>query len=243
MNKQISFQSKIQFVNRKEFDKIIRRNYLFSDNIDPCSMNEALYSTRFITEKIRTCTAGGLVAPYKDSFGFHIFHDESSHKRLDDMFAEMFLFMQPERALIVGSKNVKSNECNYSIKNFAKIKDILKKRVKHLTFFQQHRKYSSETSLYYNQKEDTWVIFCVYDQKNKNYDVVNLQNLLTAYKHIQIAEGDSLFIDGKEILPKDCQRIFVKNWKPHQEKESLLKKIIVRVERLKSKLCKKSPES
>lgn len=206
MRREISFKSKIQFVNREQFKKIVHRPIRwYKNNIDHRT-NYVKYGTNFYTNEIRTCTAGGFTIPQKKSCGFHILNSAFFHEKLGSIFQNIFLNIKPERALLIGSK--KYDGVKYSLENFKKIKDIVTSKVKNVSIFECHRFPYSESNFHYSASKDTWTILGQYQYNGKDIQVNTLKDLKRLYKKIIIAPGDQLFINGKEILPKDCPRIF-----------------------------------
>ena len=172
------------------------------------------------TSKIRTCTGGGLVDPYNEICGFHILNSEHHNKYIKDILAVYLKKIDAKRALIIGSKNAPTVE--YSVENFNIIKKLITSKIKDVTLFERHRFHYSESSFHYSAKKDTWTIVSVFDDaKRKNIEVTTLKNLLKAFKKIQIAKGDRLFMEGKEILPQECPKIFLdKNAIPKKESKT-----------------------
>ena len=162
------------------------------------------------TSKIRTCTGGGFVVPNKEACCFHFLNSSYFYEYMDSILNFYLSTVKPERALIIGSK--KLSTVNYSIENFKRIENIIKSKVKNVTIFERHRFPFSQSSFHYDVKKDTWTILSQYSYKDKQYEVTTLKDLLRLFKKISIAKGDRLFINGKEILPKDCPKIFVDKW-------------------------------
>lgn len=207
MSREISFKSKIQFVDREQFKKIVQKSARWKkSNIDHNS-NYMKYGMNFHTTKIRTCTAGGFIIPQKKSCGFHILNSAFFNEKLDWIFQNTFFNIQPERALLIGSK--KYDGVKYSLENFKKIKEIVTSKVKDVSIFECHRFPYSESNFHYSASKDTWTILGQYNYKGKDIQVTTLKDLKRLYKKITIAKGDRLFINGTEILPKNCPRIFL----------------------------------
>lgn len=207
MSREISFKSKIQFVNREQFRKIVQKSARWKKNNIDHNSNYIKYGMNFHTTKIRTCTAGGFIIPQKKSCGFHILNSDFFNKKLDWIFQNTFFNIQPERALLIGSK--KYDGVKYSLENFKKIKEIVTSKVKDVSIFECHRFPLSESNFHYSASKDTWTILGQYNYKGKDIQVTTLKDLKRLYKKITIAKGDRLFINGVEISPKDCPQIFL----------------------------------
>lgn len=210
MNKEISFKSKIKFVSKYEFVKVIKKNTSFSKHaIDYNATSSIRFADRFYTGEIRTCTGGGIISPHKKACGFHIFDDEQNNNSLICTTKEMLkqFKTKPSRALLIGAKGPLL-DCPYSIKNFEKLYKYLKDEIAHITIFKTHRAMYSESNFYYSLKDDTWIINTIFEKNNKNCEVTTLKNLRTAFKKIKISKGDKLFIENKEIHPEECPKMF-----------------------------------
>lgn len=211
MSNNISFKSKINFVDTDKFIKTIGIRNCEKRRIDhlgKCIMiGEDLY-----TNKIRTCTGGGFVVPEVEVCAFHFLNSQHFHEYMESILSFYLSKLKPERALIIGSKRLST--AGYSLENFQKIKEIIKSNVENVTLFERHRFPCSQSSFHYSVKTDTWTILSQYQYKDKNYEVTTLKDLRRLFNKISIAKGDRLFVNDKEILPKDCPKIFVdKNFK------------------------------
>ena len=195
MNCNISFGSKINFVDAYRFKNLKHGEYIdWRKNFLNCTDSPAFY-----TDYIADCTAGGIINPHKQCLGFHIRGDYSI-KQLP-----FTILGTPERALIIGSKNDKFSV--NSMGNFESIKNSLGKKVKHLTYFQEHKPKYSSSDIFYSLPHDTWIINTIYGHFFLK-EVDNIRRLLKVFRKIKIADGDRLFINEKEILPKECPEIF-----------------------------------
>mgnify|MGYP001624242343 CR=1 FL=1 len=205
-NNNISFKSKIKFVDRAVYKMMPKKNYIDFKHSCP----NILKADEFFSEGIRTCTGGGLVNPNVEAEGFHIWDDMTNKKRFPLIINSLFRFVKsPKRALLVGSKELKGSD--YSLEQFERFKQSLQSRIKNISYFQKHRYYNSETHYHYSMADDTWTLCSSFQQKkNGKYKTVrSLKDLLDCFEHISIAKGDRLFIGKKEILPKDCPEIFM----------------------------------
>ena len=82
--------------------------------------------------------------------------------------------------------------------------------MKYLTEFSIHRYENSQSHYFYETRNDTWTICTEYCKSDNSplRSVNSLGTLRNAFEKISIAPGDKLFINGKEILPKDAPEIF-----------------------------------
>ncbi len=204
-NNSISFGSSIRFVNRDVYKLLEKKNFIDYRHDRP----NILKADTFFSEEIRTCTGGGLVNPGSEALGFHFWDDMPNKKKFPYLMNCLFRFVkQPQNGLLVGSKNVPGNP--YSIDQFQNIKKKFLERVKNLSIFEEHKMLNSETNYHYSLKDDTWTLCANFqDEKDMYYkSVTNIERLRNMYKNISIADGDRLFIDGKEIFPSDVPEIF-----------------------------------
>lgn len=201
----ITFTSTIRFADRRAYNLLKKNNKIEYFHNRP----NILKADQFYSEEIRTCTGGGLVKPFEEAEGFHIWDDKPNMKKFPDNINKLFRFVKnPERGILIGSKNRKENP--YSMEMFAKFKKVFLERVKNISLFERHRYELSETNYHYSLKDDTWTIYSTY-QRDKNSamrQIKTLDDLLECFENISIAKGDRLFIGKKEILPKDCPEIF-----------------------------------
>lgn len=204
-NNSITFTSTIRFADRRAYNLLKKNNKIEYFHNRP----NILKADEFYSEEIRTCTGGGLVKPFEEAEGFHIWDDKPNMKNFPDNINRLFRFVKnPERGILIGSKNRKANP--YSLEMFAKFKKVFLERVKNISLFERHRYELSETNYNYSLKNDTWTIYSTY-QRDKNSamrQIKTLDDLLECFENISIAKGDRLFIGKKEILPKDCPEIF-----------------------------------
>lgn len=194
MENNISFCSNINFVPCYKFFKNHKNGEFIDYHNDFINVSD---EQDFYTTNIADCTAGGVINPHRKSLGFHI----TGEYLLKEF--PIKIIGTPERALLIGSK--KSRFSVNSLNNFEAIKNSLQNTVKHLSYFQEHRPYYSSSDIHYSLDDDTWTINTVYGFFR---EVRDLKSLLKVFKNIKIAKDDRLFIDGKEILPKDCPQIF-----------------------------------
>ena len=204
-NTSISFTSKIRFVDRPVYKMMKKANYIdFHHN-----SSNIMKAKEFYSEEIRTCTGGGLVSPSIEAEGFHFLDDKVNNKKFPMIVNSLFRFVKnPERGLLIGSKELKGNP--YSIIQFENLKKTFLERVKNVSLFQKHRYTNSESYYHYSLDDDTWTILSAFRREDSpKYNVVkSLRDLRECFEKISIADGDRLFIGKKEILPEDCPEIF-----------------------------------
>ena len=195
----VSFTSKINFVDAKTFYYKFRRGMY----INPRDTDEFIIKgDEIFTDEIRTCTGGGVV-DFSNSVvgGFHFFDDFDNNQALERFFKELFeKIKNPQRALIVGGKQLKNSI--YSLPNFAEICKGIREKVPKVTVFGEHKLPWSETDIHYSIKDDTWTIHSMYRPITdyKEHEVLSLDDLHEAYKSVNLAEGDSLYINGEPVL-------------------------------------------
>lgn len=207
--KSITFTSRIQFVDRITYSKLHKKNRIGFWHDVP----NILKADEFYSEGIRTCTGGGIVDPLKEAEGFHFWDDMTNKKKFPQIINSLFRFVKnPQRAILIGSKDIDGNP--YSIEQFERLKKIFIDRIKNVSLFERHRYDNSQTHYHYSVDTDTWTLFSEYQKRpNGRYiQVKNLKTLQECFNNILIADGDKLFVGGKEITLKDCPEIFSKKY-------------------------------
>ncbi len=207
MNNNISFKSNIKFITSQEFHKNKNKGYYigyqhYCPNI--------LKADKFFSTEIRTCTGGGIIDKNGEAIGFHIWDDKKNSHNFHEIIAKMFRYINnPERGLLIGSKDLKSNP--YSLKLFKKFKERFSQRIENLSLFEKHKYPKSETNYAYSKNDDTWLICTNYITKDNNFkNIKSIDDLKEAFETIKIAKGDKLFIGKKEITPKESPEFFEK---------------------------------
>ena len=205
-NSSITFTSNIHFVDRKTYNLIKKKNSIGFWHNTP----NILKADEFYSEGIKTCTGGGVVIPYKEAEGFHFWDDRTNKKNFSQIVNSLFRFVKnPQRALLVGSKDLEGNP--YSIEQFQRLKKVFLERIKDVTLFEKHNFDNAQTHYHYSLKDDTWTLFSEYRKSDKGryHTVKDLKSLKECFENISIAEGDKLFLNGKEIKINDASEIFV----------------------------------
>ncbi len=204
-NTNISFKSNIRFIDRNTYNKLKKVNYITFWHDAP----NILKAKEFYSEGIKTCTAGGVINSQQEAAGFHILDDKINKKNFNTIITSLFeSIKKPNRALLIGSKELKDDV--YSIEQFKKFKQIFQKKIKNVSFFEQHMFENSQTHYHYDSRTDTWTLFSEYQKKpnGNHFQIKNLNRLKECFKNISIAEGDKLFICNKEITTKEAPEIF-----------------------------------
>lgn len=213
----ISFKSRINFVNRANYEQIPKGTYIQFEQLNksivdlskksqkPSSLDkifhrlDVLKSRDFYTEDVRTCTAGGVIdTKTSESAGFHIYDNLYNSENIEEILENIFdRVKNPDRALLIGSKKLMCSR--YSIPIFQKIYDGILKRVKNVTIFREHIFPFSESSLNYSLKNDTWTIQSMYRPffNYKDFDIESIEELYKCFKEIIIANGDTLEFNAK----------------------------------------------
>ena len=214
MDNSISFRSRIEFVNGYNF----RRNVKYMRNYIPCEgeplMDNLIHYIKkgaFYTDEIRTCTAGGITDTKSKAIGFHIFdnliNSESLNLRINAL-EEVLLANPNMRGLLIGGKQIRGRV--YSLEIFNKIKEFFCKNIPCMSIFEEHLVGASESHIKYSLDNDKWAI-CTYfyDDEIKQYKYVeSLADLKKAFRNVKIAEGDTLFIGGREISGRQLAEYF-----------------------------------
>lgn len=214
MNNNISFQSRINFVN--SVNKYASQEHLNLGKLIRFDLDTPLYvkSTDFHTESIKTCTGGGFTDGVLKALGFHWLDDVENYIHLNNMCNCIFNVFKNENinGLIIGGKNIKSR--NYSMATVNDVIDFFKKNVKHLSIFQEHLDSYGGTAYMYNLKNDTWTLSTGYVDKLGNYrPAQNLNDLKKCYRQIYIADNDTLCFNGVEV-PKERVKAFMNTLLP-----------------------------
>lgn len=216
----VSFTSRINFVDRKAFDNFRRGTYIDfrADNeltaLDMIKMKaidklsggkikhprlDVLKADEFFTEEVRTCTAGGVVnTETGEAAGFHIYDGLANYKKIDDILECLFEQVKnPDRAVILGSKNLKMS--TFSIPIFSKMYEGITKRIPNVTVFREHTLPYSESNMHYSSKNDTWTIQSMYRPLTdiKEFDIKSAEELTKCFKEVHIANGDVVCFNEK----------------------------------------------
>lgn len=216
----VTFTSRINFVDRKAFENFRKGDYVdFRTNNELTALDmitlravekltggkikhprlDVLKSDEFFTEEVRTCTAGGVVDTKSGkAVGFHIYDSLDNFNKIGDVLENIFGNVEtPDRAVILGSKNLKSSI--YSIPIFQKLLKGISERVPNLTVFKEHTLPFSESNMHYSLKNDTWTIQSMYRPLTdyKEFDVSSQEELNKCFKEIKLANGDIITFGEK----------------------------------------------
>ncbi|MBR6127477.1 hypothetical protein IKQ21_07325 [bacterium] len=195
----VSFKSKINFVNRQTFLKTLPENSKFINftlESPLCEKGQDFYTTG-----VKTCSAGGLTDTKIGAAGFHLLDDIQNYYRIEGIWELIFksLPVKPSNALLIGSKDQMGRP--YSLKMFRKIKKILSEKVPNVSVFETHAKTMGATDCQYDLKTDTWTICTGFlDSKNKYSEVSCVDDLRKNFKNITLSKRDTLFINGEEVI-------------------------------------------
>lgn len=205
MNSSVTFTSKICFVDHPVFSMMNKVNYIDYSHSRP----NILKADEFYSKEIRTCTGGGLVNPFSEAEGFHLWDDATNHKNFKNIINTLFRFVrEPQRGILLGSKDLKTNP--YSIEQFENLKKVFLERVKNVSLFERHKFTNSETAFHYSLPTDTWTL-CTSFREDGNLQkkfVKKPEDLLKVFENVYIADGDRLFIGKKEVLPSAYPKLF-----------------------------------
>ena len=207
----VSFKSRINFVNRVDYEKIktgICIDYKTQEELNKINILKCIrkpfnsekrtprldivQSEDVFTEEVRTCTAGGVVDTKTGKcVGFHIYDGFYNNEMVDEILENIFDFIQnPDRALLIGSKKLKNSI--YSVPIFQKIYDGISERIENVTIFREHVFPFSESNIHHSSKNDTWTIQSMYRPlfHYKDADIESKDDLYKCFKEIKIANGD-----------------------------------------------------
>ncbi len=204
-NNSVSFTSNIRFVNREDFLKLKKQNYINFHHTGP----NILKADQFYSLEIRSCTGGGLVNPAGEAEGFHFWDDATNKRKFPELINSLFRFVKnPQNALLVGSKNLKGNP--YSLEQFQRFKEVFLERVKNVSIFQSHKFLNSETHYHYSLDTDTWTLCTSFQEKSggKLKFIKKPEDFLKVFDSVSIADGDRLFVGKKEVLPSEYPELF-----------------------------------
>lgn len=211
MDNNVSFKSRINFVNMKEFTKLIQG----TPSIDfDKPTRKILKASEFHTMGIRTCTGGGLTnTKSKKAVGFHLQDSEDNIYDFSKNISKMFDLIKPERGLLIGSKKGRIfDNTTFSKYQFTLLKNEFMQKVPNISYFQEHKHLYGQSHFHYSQKNDTWSICGQWAfETPRQYiqkQIKNVEDLKNSYKKIEIAKGDQLFINGKEVLPEEYPELF-----------------------------------
>jgi len=220
MSNDISFKMNINIVDAAAFDRIkgganidwrpphkLISKYKELKDLGLGSLigrQDVLKADEFKTLNIRTCT-GGLTSDSKTGTGagFHYFDDAKNYEDIGGFLKYLFnLNPNPDRAFLVGGKNLSKNEYSLPIMNL--FLEVFKIKIPNLTYFCEHRYPYSETDFHFSQKDDTVTVCSMFHSPIEVIEryVSSVDDLKKCYKRIHIADGDQLFINGKEVDTK-----------------------------------------
>ena len=204
----VSFTSRINFVDAKTFEKFRRGAYIdfrTSSSIKNVQngqkpwfakfeSSDIVNADEFYTDEIRTCSAGGVIdLKTGNCAGFHFLDNLDNLIDIKHRINAVFrLVPNPDRALILGSKKLTCSK--YSIQIFEEVLNALKSKIKDVTVFREHIFPYSETDFHYSLKNDTWTIHSMYRPLAdiKIHPVDSKLKLDSCFREIEIADGDSI---------------------------------------------------
>jgi len=207
MNNNISFQSKINFV---DINKFTQKRYSELGKYVDYDIDSPLFikGDVFYTDSVKTCTAGGLTDGKTKALGFHWLDNEENFLHIDQMCNCIFDIFKNKNinGLIIGGKKIKGRE--YSLETIDQVIDYFTKKINNLSIFQEHIDKYGSTSYIYNLKQDTWTLSTGYiDEKGKYHCAQNLDDLKKCYRQITIADNDTLYFDGIKVPKQKLEAI------------------------------------
>ena len=216
----LSFTSRINFVDKKTFENFRRGTYIdFRPDNDLSFLDlqkireiekelgskinhprlDVVKADEFSTDSVRTCTAGSVVDTVNgEAAGFHTYDSLSNFEHVDDILDNLFWRVKnPDRAFLIGSKNLKGSE--FSCPIFQKLYEGIAKHVKNVTIFREHLFPFSESDFHYSLKNDTLTINSMYKPLTdwREFDIKSKEDLNKCFKEIKVADGDIVTFNGK----------------------------------------------
>lgn len=194
----ISFTSKINFVDLKTFDKNFRKGKYIECRENG---NDIVIAPEFFTEQVRTCSGMVLKGLLRKVAGCHRYDNETNYNNLPKFLHDLFeVIKAPDSAIIIGGKDL--SDSIYSMPIFKGICEGVKERVPKVTIFGQHRLPWSESHFHYSAKEDTMTINSMYRPLTdyREHQVLSKEDLYKAFEYVELADCDTLYIDGKQIF-------------------------------------------
>ena len=196
----VSFTSKINFVDRETFYKLCTGKFINFSNPE----TSIVKADSFYMESVRTCSAGGIKnSKTGEAAGLHSYDKEQYSAPVEKVVSDLFSKVEnPDGALLLGGKNLSFNAYN-SMRRFWYLKEAFLKRIKNVTVFEEHAFPDSESNLCYLNDCDTWLINSEYTDYRSirpvNKCVSSIEELLRFFRKVELAQGDTLFINGKEV--------------------------------------------
>lgn len=196
-NSNISFTSRIAFVNTRDF--VLKMPNLGPEINKPWTFRQITRAEKAHTTKVRTCTAGGILVKNKEGKNevimFHLCPPEERTPRNKNFLAisnrirRLLREDKPIQGFLIGSKQLHSYSENFFNQMEAFLKNTLK--IPYSKFKLQENLAGSHIA--YDGALDTWFV---------NSTSVNIANDLDkAYRNIVISKSDVL--DLSQLQPMD----------------------------------------
>ena len=185
----ISFTSKINFVNASEFQRVKNGTFIGFRTAEE-SLRRA---DEFYLENVRTCAGGCLVnTKTREAAGFHFYDSEDRIKRVIEMLKETFESIRPDKCILFGGNNLKCGP--FSMKQFEIIKNFIEPKVEKMTVFEEHLFPYAETNFHYSAKNDVCNIHSMYrpNYDYKEHDLLTRQELPICFRNVVISPDDEL---------------------------------------------------
>lgn len=201
-NNQVSFKSRIVFMNSDKFFKITKD--IRSTSKYPWTYKEIVRSDRAYTNNVQTCTAGGIIVekPFKkrEVVMFHLCPPEeetpenSDFQAIVNSFLKMLGKDKPVQGFILGSKR----SFPYSLALFEKIEGFFKELSIPYSKFKV-QKFEDWSHIAYDGKQDTWFV--------NSSNVKASDGLHDVYGDVLISSKDTLelsVLPNANISGKTC---------------------------------------
>lgn len=192
----LNFKSNIKVVSPNQYNKIVKdmeADTRYDDILEYFIKPLFIYPDSFkayrtnlskgSTEEIRSCTAGLVFDKnQKVPLFFHIYDDNSNIRDLGVIEP----YMKGENAILIGSRTKfkKSRELFQAIERLLNLKSI------QLTVFEDFENTWEADVAYDSQKEEVYL--CVKDIMNPKMYVKTMDELLKAFKRVQISSKDTI---------------------------------------------------
>ena len=84
---------------------------------------------------------------------------------------------------------------------FRKLENLLSEKISKITKFEKHKIINSESNIMYSAEKDEWFINTIFSKRFtwQGDDALTKEALLENFERIKLAEGDTLFINDKQI--------------------------------------------
>lgn len=205
-NSKINFTSRIIFTRWEDHIKILKKMDGHLEAGYPCTLKKSVLAPEAYTEAVRTCTAGGFVINQNGQRKVLMFHldpndiENLKFKQIQEDLIQKIGENKIERALLVGSKNIKTSKGYENSPMFFKFLEEFIQKLKIPYSKLQGLSELDGANLSYDGISDTWRIstkFTSYLQKD-----IFKQKAKKAFEQVLIDKGDKYLIEPKPMGAK-----------------------------------------